>query len=121
MRRLAQAHLDTHTLGGAGDRTSNLLGTRSNPLYLLNVCRPKSLTPFAHHRHAKGETNKREKKLLCDHTQADEDPLERLVARCLQVKQRELVVGAVLRLVPYRLEQGGGAVELWTQDRGREG
>lgn len=45
-------------------------------------------------------------------TQADEDPLESLVAAGLQVEQRQLVVRVVLRLVAIRLEQDGRSVQL---------
>lgn len=45
-------------------------------------------------------------------TEADQDPLERLVAGGLQVKQGELVVGAVLRFVADGLKESGRSVQL---------
>lgn len=46
------------------------------------------------------------------HTEADEDPLERLVAGGLQVKQGEFVVCAVLGLMADGLEQCRCSIEL---------
>lgn len=46
------------------------------------------------------------------HTEADQDPLESLVGRGLQVKQGQLVVGAVLGFMADGLKQSGRTVEL---------
>lgn len=45
-------------------------------------------------------------------TEADEDPLEGLVAGGLQVKEGKFVVGAVLGFMSDGLKQCGGSVEL---------
>lgn len=45
-------------------------------------------------------------------TEADQDPLECLVAGGLQVKQGELVVRAVLRFVADGLKESGRSVQL---------
>lgn len=47
-----------------------------------------------------------------EHTEADEDPLERLVAGGLQVKQGEFIVCAVLRFMADGLKQRRRPVEL---------
>lgn len=52
-------------------------------------------------------------------TEADQDPLESLVAGGLQVEQGELVVRAVLRLVADGLEERGRPVQL--HQRGNAG
>lgn len=46
------------------------------------------------------------------HTEADEDPLEGLVAGRLQVKEGKFVVGAVLGFMSDGLKQCRGSVEL---------
>lgn len=46
------------------------------------------------------------------HTEADQDPLESLVGRGLQVKQGQLVVGAVLGFMADGLKESRRSVEL---------
>lgn len=51
------------------------------------------------------------------YTEADEDPLESLVAGGLQVKKGKLVVCAVLGFMSDGLKQCGGSVELKNKNK----
>lgn len=51
------------------------------------------------------------------YTEADEDPLEGLVAGGLQVKEGKFVVGAVLGFMSDGLKQCGGPVELKAKEQ----